>query len=537
MKFKWIIGLLFVAAFASTSAWAQTQQQLFEGEINTVHDVPINPPAGLSQTELAWYAWRLFAAVNQGTHATVADGSAREKPATTFLSTGLQPGPLPNPTIFEALYHRTEAYPAYAEGGKQPSPLTKAPVYRFKKINGYPFNVKGPNANYVNLDETNQIGQNYIFYRLSGSPNFPILFMAKVNNLEVNYVLKQKGKSPSTSDPWVFDDNTLEIKSAWRLVSDIVKSDPSSYHQATATWYEGVEDEVPEIKTGTFALVALHIIQKSANYPYFMFTTFEHVNAVTRASGTIVDPRYELTYNKLAYDKGTGDNPTASFQGAYAINAPNLPPAVDMITENFVLPPAGPAPNAVHPPGDIEDAPYTDPEGESIPGHYKYAYQGKLISAEVNDVNNLVGPMLNGGVWQNYRLKGVQAIPTSDQTTLDYYLANIVVETSQPGVQLFHGGIQGPGDNKFENKRSDNNVTTGPITAMSKPNVNMGGCMGCHGSGSQMYGYDFSFLPPSPLYQGKSVDSVPPADVSVADMIAHKRAMAVKKSNMFNPYQ
>jgi hypothetical protein len=41
--------------------------------------------------------------------------------------------------------------------------------------------------------------------------------------------------------------------------------------------------------------------------------------------------------------------------------------------------------------------------------------------------------------WQYYKLTGVQALPTNDETSEDFYLANIVVESSQPGIQLFRG--------------------------------------------------------------------------------------------------
>lgn len=530
-----IIGLSILVGTVSPSAWAQSQQQLFQREVNAVHPIPINPPANLSHTDLAWYAWRLFAAVNQGTGATVQDGSTREKPAAAFLSTGAGPGPLPNPTIFEALYHRTEAYPAYAEHGRPASPLGKAPVYRFTPIESKPFTVRGAQANYVNLDETNQIGQNFIFYRQSKNPNFPILFMAKVNRQAVTYAQTPGRIQPEKGHSWVFPDNTLEIKAAWRRVEDIKNSRPNNYHLATATWYEGTEGSVPKVKTGIFALVGLHIIQKSANYPHFIFTTFEHVNAVTRdGKGVIVDPRYELTYSTLAY--GPNNSKVANFQGAYANNVPGLPAANNVITKNFRLPPAGPAPNAANPPGCIENAPYTDPKGKSMPGKYKCAHQGRTISREVNDVNNAVAPLLRGTVWENYRLKGVQGTPTGDQTTLDYYLANIVVETSQPGVQLFHGGVSGTGTSTFTNKRLQKNLTTEPLTynePVPAPTVIMGGCMGCHGVAQTMIGTDFSFLPPGSLYQGKSVDAVPPADVPAAALAAHKRAMAEKKAYMF----
>ncbi|MEF9673368.1 exo-alpha-sialidase, partial [Pseudomonas sp. PCH446] len=71
--------------------------------------------------------------------------------------------------------------------------------------------------------------------------------------------------------------------------------------------------------------------------------------------------------------------------------------------------------------------------------------QPQTIYSEVAAVNNQVKQLMDGSsafnnsVWKHYRLKGVQAIPSSTETDPDYYLANILVESSQPGIQLFRG--------------------------------------------------------------------------------------------------
>ena len=520
-----LASFLAMTAVTSPSASAQSQQQRFRGEIEVVHPIPTDPPANLSHTDLAWYAWRLFAACNQGTAATLTDGSTRETPSSSFLSTGRTSGPLPNPTIFEGLYHRTEAYPYYTTPGAPPSPLKQVPVYRFSPIKGAPFTVNG--GQYTNLDETNQIGQNFLYYRRSKNPAFPVLFMAKVNSTEVAYAQGNAANNfqPGTGSSWLFppngtsQENTLEIKAAWRPVSDIV-GDASQYHQATATWYEGIEGQVPTVKTGTFALIALHIIQKSANYQSFIYTTFEHVDAVTRDSnGVIIDPAYELTYQTLDYDPKTGPNPVANFTGAYSVNAPGQPPKNNQVTKGFVLPPQGPAPNAAHPPAPIED------------GKYKVAYEPQTITREVNDVNNLVGQLLRNSVWRNYRLKGVQGTPTNDETTLDFFLANIVVETSEPGIELFRGTVSGTGSPTFTNLRARENLSVGLVEKqpVPPPTFVMGGCMGCHGVAQTQLGTDFSFLPPDPLSSGKTVDAVLPPGVSAEVRSSAMRATAIRR--------
>ena len=83
-------------------------------------------------------------------------------------------------------------------------------------------------------------------------------------------------------------------------------------------------------------------------------------------------------------------------------------------------------------------------------------------------------------VWQYYHLVGVQAVPTNDETSEDFYLANIVVESSQPGIQLFRGFP--PIDSKtllLTNNRNQVNLLDHSV---SPPGMTSGGgCQGCHG--------------------------------------------------------
>ncbi|MEO9132686.1 MAG: hypothetical protein ABI240_15980, partial [Sphingomonas sp.] len=94
-------------------------------------------------------------------------------------------------------------------------------------------------------------------------------------------------------------------------------------------------------------------------------------------------------------------------------------------------------------------------------------------------------------VWQYYKLTGVQAIPTNDETTRDFYLANIVVESSQPGIQLFRG-FPPITNGVLTNQRNQTNVIdyhNSPASLTSS-----GGCQGCHGVAQTQNGFDFSFL-------------------------------------------
>jgi hypothetical protein len=485
------------------------------------YSYPPDLVANANHTQLANHAWRLFIASMQRTNATQQSGAGRGVGSSSynFIDTG-ESASFSNPLVFESLYHRTEAFPYYASAAQKPaSPINQVPTYyTYSTDDGtrVAFTVSG--QNYVNLDETNQISQNFLYYQHSNDPNFPVLFMAKVNALEVNYVWDKQ--PPSNSSSFVFPNQTMEVKTAWRRVRDITNSDPGRYHQAQATYYVGEEDSGnPEIETDTFALIAIHIIRKTANYPHFIFTTFEHMDAVTRDNnGTITDPAYKTTYNVLDYDPGTRDPHTATANGAYAVNAPGQPAQSDGLST------------------------YTLPASGAISQDFTTVVQPKTITREVNDVNNAVYNLITGldsdNIWANYRLKGVQAVPTSNQDELDYYLANIVVESSQPGIQLFRGNAGGgvptedpPGTFTFTNNRIPGNVSNNiregqPVPA---PSYTMGGCMGCHGV-AQQSGRDFSFLAQASGGNGKEVDSVPSADLTPAEREAHNVRM-MRSSN------
>lgn len=488
---------------------------------------PTDLVAAADPSQLANYAWRLFIASTQNTTATLQDGSARGAPSSSanFIDSG-KANSFNNPLVFESLYHRTEAFPYYASAtDKPPSQIGQVPTYYTyyaDESTGDKVAYTVTGQQYVNLDETNQIGQNFLYYQNSNDPDFPVLFMAKVNAAEANYVYDKD--APSASSSFQFPNNVLEVKSAWRRVQDIKNSNPDGYHQAQATYYEAGEDGVPHPVTETFALIALHIIQKTANYQQFIFSTFEHVNAVTRdGSGTITDPAYKTTYDQLAYDT-TESGYAATATGAYAVNAPNQPASSNTQT-TYTLPKAGP-----------------------ISTDYTTVVQPKTITAEVNSVNNSVHDLITGldsnSVWANYRLKGVQAILTNDQTASDYYLANIVVESSQPGIQLFTGTLVNGGlpvDGLLTNNRSVDgsysdfgsyaNVSVGVQEGqpVPKPKYTIGGCQGCHGA-AQQAGRDFSFLSQAAGGKGKELDSVPAAALGPKQVDAHNARM-IKTNN------
>lgn len=495
-------------------------------------------------TELANHAWRMFIAANQPTTATLSSGAGRAVPDSkrSFSDTG---GSLPqsNPTVWESFYHRAEAFPYYSKTTPLPaSPANQVPTYYFyTEKNGQKAANTVTGQNYVNLDENNQVGQNMLYYNDATDPNFPVVYMAKVNDVELGYVWGKPSATPMSSlsfphpnvtGPQARTVSTIEVKSAWRRLSDIKdKSTHSAYHQVNATYYTGDKTN-PTPVNDVFALIALHIIQKTANYQTFIFSTFEHVNSVTTKGGQITDPNIDLSYKQLVY--GPGSPTTTNARGAYSENLPGQSGQPNTNTL-YQLPAAGNA-----------------PMGNLFP-----VQRLKTISAEVNDVNNsVVALMPSSSVWKNYRLKGVQAVPSSypannGPVPQDYYLANIVVESSQPGLQLFAGTVQNPKQSNgftFTNSRAlpgvinpatgkqdpGPNVSPGPVDGgpVGSANWTMGGCMGCHGN-AQQAGQDMSFLGFGLGGNGFEIDPVAPAGMSAAERKQHYQNLMDKRAKLF----
>jgi hypothetical protein len=519
---------LLSAASMSSAALADTGSAITSADLTQDgYTFPSDLSSSATHTEKANYAWRLFIAAMQNTTATLTNGAGRTVGASTsdFIDSG-NAVTQANPLVFESFYHRTEAFPFYTTS-KPASPVGQVPTYYtyYQPTGGSDTALTVTGENYVYLDETNEIGQNYLYFKNSNSPDFPVLFMAKVNTAETNYV-RGKTTGPSNTSSYDFPNNVMEVKTAWRRVSDINtgNSNPSSYHQAMATYYKAGSDGIPHVVNEMFALIGIHIIQKTANYQEFIFSTFEHVDAVTRnGSGTIIDPAYETTYSSLAYNGGASD-PTvykATATGAYTVNASGQSGSAANQQTTYNLPLAG-----------------------TIPTTATVVVQPKTITKEVNDVNNSVAALITGlsanNIWANYRLKGIQAGPTSDQTAEDYYLANIVIESSQPGIQLFTGTLVNGGvpvGGLLTNNRTVDGTYTTPLQygnvspsateggTVAAPTHTVGGCQGCHGA-AQQKGRDFSFLAQASVGVGKELDTVPAGALNTPAAAAHKANIA-----------
>ncbi len=472
--------------------------------------LPAEPPAYNSgsnspnHTEYARFAWRQFIYLNSPAEpsgkvspgvSTVTRGVVNPKGnfvdsgAPDFYSSGQSDNSnfSTNILVWESFAHRTELLPK--SSSKLPPFQTTAPQFAYQNIT-----VSNTESRFNNLDENNQIGQNTIFFPKnpptpSSNPfdDYQILFEAKVNQAEYDYVqtffpAPSKDQAPTdlVLPPNTTDSSeSIEIKAAWRVLTDD-QYNSGRYHTAEAVYYTGT-DEDPTPQTGVFGLVGLHIIRKMENYPTFTYATFQHMDNLKTPSGQDTGVYFLTSYDQLAYDAPTGSSPFAVINNGstYPVTI-TLPKAGDVVKSNgynfvpgtYQIPAGMAGPIAVVQPPTITDT-------------------VEAVNAEVKQAMASSGQFKNS-VWQYYELKGIQAIPVNEQNanepvdpaTLDFYLANDVIESSQPGVQLFKGGVAGPtadsstGKVIFTNNRAAANILNVPNT----PTVTMGGCMGCHGN-------------------------------------------------------
>lgn len=464
---------------------------------------PINP--NITHKEYARFAWRQFIHLNSPAQKNGINAAGKSPvvrgaidPARNFAASGAsdfyQSGRTAgsnfssNQLVWETFAHRSELFPANSAPSGDLASL--APAYVFQNVEVAP-----ADARFNNLDENTQIGQNQIFFPKNGNTpsanpwdDHIILFQAKVNDVEYDYIksiynaqdppqaleLPPNGKEQGES---------IEVKSAWREMSDDI--DSGRYHTAEALYYVKDASGKTQARVGTFGLVGLHILRKMENYPAFVYTTFEQVDNLTTPKSQPTGLYVITLYDDMKYDDST---PPGTQLQAIINDGPNR--------TQVPLPLAGPVDNAHG--YDIMHGSFTVPTGFVGPIAVQNPPVATLDVFEANqEVQQAMAstPELKDSVWQYYRLVGIQVLPTNEDSSItaspnpltqDYFLANIVIESSQPGIQLFKGGVVDPEPDKrdftLQNKRELPNILKVRGLDDSANTLVMGGCMGCHGN-------------------------------------------------------
>jgi hypothetical protein len=457
-----------------------------------------------AEQDLATYAWLEFISA-----VSPVSSSLRGSPGGSFLQSGSS-ATHPN-LVWETYQHRTELLPCnYVSGNATPvapQPWNSPPKYTFI-AQGATSCSTVPLQNYNNLDESTQIGQNYLFFpQTPGNPkpgtDAQVLFEARVNQYEWKFVnANYQNLQSQFSLSFTLPDGTVEVKAAWRPLSSIPANLRYRYHTAKVITYSGTDSSpIPQVQD--YALIALHIIHKSPNYPSFVFATFEQVDNLIQ-QGSVTQPAsptgvyYVPNYASIAYTVPT----TTTFLGGKGPQVPSPPITLSNGPFNPSTPYAAPNGTLTALPvglvTSISGAKTVKVNGTSFAA--VPVTQPVQQTSGVQTVNKLALSLMQQlpgfnqkFVWQYYQLAGVQAVPTSNETSNDFYLANNVVESSQPGIQLFRGfpSINGTLLTNFRNQVNLIDRYQGTNYYQS------GGCQGCHGVAQTQAGSGFSFLLPA----------------------------------------
>ncbi|PJJ52894.1 hypothetical protein [Hymenobacter chitinivorans] len=414
---------------------------------------PAELAAGATPKQLAEFAWAEFLALNwQSNYDTIRKQRDAPDPNWNYHD------PSPKLTVWETYAHRTELQPA----NDSIRPFNSAPRYSYgeqikRARKGVSFSL------FNNLDENSEIGSCNLYGQVTSSPQQMVLYQAKVNSNEYNYILKRYPKQGSLGlaiktnianikkykayydttaaknkkykgncycPPGVLclpcgNDTlktrqgigTIEVKTAWRQLN--ANEDASKFLTRNVVYYrQKAGNDTLFYDNATFALIGMHIIHKTVNYPDFVFATFEHKDVEKDKMGFRL-----ILQNKQKQD---------------SLSALHYPY------------------QRLHPLTKVDSL-------ATVAAHRK------------------IKAMNRNSVLLNYRLVGVQGTPTSNTSTPNFFLANYVVE-SDSLLANFHGsGFAHPHDQK-------------PNILLKGKLLSAGGCQGCHGVAQQKFGTDFSFL-------------------------------------------
>jgi hypothetical protein len=494
--------------------------------INITSTPPNDVAVDASPEDLAKFAWQQFLALSWKAGFP---GTQRGQPDPQWSYN--TPGAFPALMTWQTYAQTTELRP----NGQLKIPWAQLRIPQYSYQMPITRGLNNPNAQnnlWNNLDEDNEIGScdTYGQYKNQPNPKQLVLYQVKVSQdeyeyLRVNYGRDQASKSgllgraqSATSESikkppsYVYYSpgfpgncgpcdpakaiclpcggapnpaggtytGSIEVKSAWRMLQ---KGDNKDHFFTTNALYYDMENGKLVYKNGTFALIGIHIIHKTKNYPDFIFTTFEQVEVAT----------------------------------------------ADMEFIHLSPPPPPPSTRPVLPRGTQISTPVTIERQTGQTNREQLHPVPTTLDTVTNRVHGQLKGLNSNTIWQYYRLTGVQGHPVNCQpnftnnnaqicvssqnpvqcTQLDpnYFMANFVIE-SDPFLNNFSG--PGFGGNPFKNCNNIVSFSTSPQSGVTQGiQRDMGGCKGCHGVAQTAFGTDFSFL----LDFGNNKPSVQPATV------------------------
>lgn len=355
--------LLVVIAMTMPSAFADT----FQVEVSPV--VPTDIVGGAVDADVddaAKFAWQQFIALNWP--ASTTDGARDVADTTLPFGDPNYDGPL----VWHTYRHKSEIFPGsgdpagYDVTADDFGYSTLPPVYLYQPDIGDNGVVPACNGqdplaepSLINLDETTQIGLNYMFAGTAPTDIDPDInsfpqtarFLAQGNQVYYEYAVDPDAleiggdplythpKCPTVdTDPGYdhtycvaqrnfkavsggngnpatlpgivvdFPDGTILVKGAFRELNDD-EANSGRFYKTTVRYYEDIPNTNPKKHCywqRIWGLIGLHIIHKTPTSPNFVFATFEQVDNLLTADGNPVeneDGRFQ--------DDGGEDNSTA----------------------------------------------------------------------------------------------------------------------------------------------------------------------------------------------------------------------------------
>lgn len=502
------------------------------------------PRATLEQA--AAFAWQEFIALNWPAMTHTTETPLRDTPDTACRFGATEGRCGAQPLVWQTFRGKAEIFPARPLTQLYDSPPDYDNLYqsRIPACRGF---TPSPTPSWVNLDETTEIGLAAMYSGVgiptptaeNSAPQL-VRFMAKANRAEFNYVnligaqqaiptplanrtmrfVQQRGSPPAGSRNLVsLPNNTIEIKAGWRQLNPATE-DVTRFHTARVRYYEiGGTSQIAGAqcyREAVWGLVSLHIIQKTASAPYFIFATFEQADNIRTADGT---PTEDADGNIVATQPCRGDQtapcpttPTTHYQDS----------AVRTVSPRVSLRPAGAAyctsgtatlpRNRLYYLNSIADTAVPN-RGFICINARQHPIPPAIIAANqaahaaIDAYNRAHGIVRSP--WSYYKLINVQfrpmtlPVPGQPYTGPDvatFYQANSVVESNHT-LQNFSGRLvhnTGTKTDYASQFGGSPNVSV-PSMYYRPPGHNfatrydMGGCMGCHAT-AQRDGGDFSFI-------------------------------------------
>jgi hypothetical protein len=395
---------------------------------------------------------------------------------------------------------------------------------------------------WVNLDETTQISLAAMYAGIG--PSVPtaansapqlVRFMAKANRAEFNYAnllgagqngltqqlitatvnyVKTVGDPPPGGTRYVsLPTNTIELKAGWRPLNSTENA--ARFHTTKVRYYETTKAGAPCYNEAVWALVSLHIIQKTASAPYFIFATFEQAdNILTQSGARTEDADGAIIATAPCRSDQTAPcpvTPTEVFNDTAVVSPSKIPPNVTLSPAKAAYCTGGPGQppqnqayylNAANKPG-LDTGGYVCVNSRALPIPPTIIAANKTAHAAIAAYNQANG--IKASPWAYYKLVNVQYAPFdkaysgpySGPNPAGYYLSNVMVETNRP-LRMFSGSLVGAGatgsNSDYDSQFNPGGTGTHKNVYFKAVGHDQGGCMGCHGAQGQAAGGDFSVI-------------------------------------------